>query len=555
MRLPANTRAILGQIGPKHKSSAKSANKGAGLALDPGALNGVDGLLSGFRDSDFVHLSKDDGVPAEPARDMGDVGPRPVFRDLLGEGGQVVVDDGQAMPTDFPLAEGARNGPFVEGGVDAHGLCFRTAPSLFVLPVDGVARCLVREGREIVVERARDGDGAVIAFLLGSVLAAWLQQRGVLAVHAGAVQFAGHAGQGKSTLLGSSSCADTACSPTTGVVPDADGGPWRCPPVQPAPVGGCSGGARVGGSAGADPPPGGRMPRPLGGGGGAESRVRDAAARPPRRSASSWRARAAGRLGAAGGPALGRGVAARDSRRCHAPPVRRPAARTALRGHRRGGVAAAGPSAAVGSAARVDVRREPRRTGCHVPDPGSSTATLALAQVVLAVAISPPVTAGMMPAGGVLLRAAGPLVRRSRALGDRLTVGGRVMHAAMTEFLGGVQLAKRGRRGGAARLGLRRRRRRDSVRPDRLRPGECGGAGGPQRRRRHHDRGAGLVGRAVRRAGGAQAARAGPDRGPRPARRAAPAAARPAARAPCCPPPRWNGSCARRPSRWPCAAS
>ena len=57
-------------------------------------------------------------------------------------------------------------------------------------------------------------------------------------------------------------------------------------------------------------------------------------------------------------------------------------------------------------------------------------------------AISPPVAFGMLLVGAVLLAAAGPLVGRSRELGDRLTAGGRSAHAAMTEFLGGLKLAK-----------------------------------------------------------------------------------------------------------------
>ena len=73
---------------------------------------------------------------------------------------------------------------------------------------------------------------------------------------------------------------------------------------------------------------------------------------------------------------------------------------------------------------------------------GAVTATFALAQVALAVAISPPVTLGMAVAGSALLAAGGPLVRRSRTLGDRLSVGGRGAHAAMAEFLGGLKLAK-----------------------------------------------------------------------------------------------------------------
>lgn len=87
---------------------------------------------------------------------------------------------------------------------------WEAAPSLFLLQVDGLARYLVRDGREIVVERAAngDGDGAVTALLLGSVVAACLKQRGILTLHAsavatdrGAALFAGHSGVGKSTLL------------------------------------------------------------------------------------------------------------------------------------------------------------------------------------------------------------------------------------------------------------------------------------------------------------------------------------------------------------------
>ena len=89
---------------------------------------------------------------------------------------------------------------------------WEAAPGLFLLKVEEVARYLVREGRDIVVEPAGNGapdhDGAVTNFLLGSVLAACLQQRGILTLHAsaaatdrGAVLFAGHSGSGKSTLL------------------------------------------------------------------------------------------------------------------------------------------------------------------------------------------------------------------------------------------------------------------------------------------------------------------------------------------------------------------
>ena len=72
----------------------------------------------------------------------------------------------------------------------------------------------------------------------------------------------------------------------------------------------------------------------------------------------------------------------------------------------------------------------------------SVNVTFALAQGALAVAIAPPIALGMLLGGGVLVVAAGPLVRRSRTLGDRLTAGGRAAHAAMTEFLSGLKLAK-----------------------------------------------------------------------------------------------------------------
>ena len=73
---------------------------------------------------------------------------------------------------------------------------------------------------------------------------------------------------------------------------------------------------------------------------------------------------------------------------------------------------------------------------------GSVGITFALAQAVLAVAVSPPLAAGILLVAGALLLAAGPLVGRSRRLGDRLTAGGRAAHGAMTEFLGGLKLAK-----------------------------------------------------------------------------------------------------------------
>ena len=85
---------------------------------------------------------------------------------------------------------------------------WETAPGAFLLSVEGVARYLVTGGRDILVEPAGGDAHDVCIFLVGSVLAACLQQRGVLTLHAsavetaaGAVLFSGVSGAGKSTLL------------------------------------------------------------------------------------------------------------------------------------------------------------------------------------------------------------------------------------------------------------------------------------------------------------------------------------------------------------------
>ena len=85
---------------------------------------------------------------------------------------------------------------------------WEAAPGTFLMRVDGVARYLVTGGRDILVEPAGGDEHDVCIFLVGSVLAACLQQRGVLTLHAsavetgaGAVLFSGVSGAGKSTLL------------------------------------------------------------------------------------------------------------------------------------------------------------------------------------------------------------------------------------------------------------------------------------------------------------------------------------------------------------------
>lgn len=77
-----------------------------------------------------------------------------------------------------------------------------------LLTVTGVGRFLIRGGREIVIERGpKAADRNVRLFLLGSAFGALLHQRGLLPLHANAIDvggrgiaFAGHSGAGKSTI-------------------------------------------------------------------------------------------------------------------------------------------------------------------------------------------------------------------------------------------------------------------------------------------------------------------------------------------------------------------
>jgi hypothetical protein len=77
-----------------------------------------------------------------------------------------------------------------------------------LLCIPDVGRFLIREGREIVVAPAEGAsERNVRLFLLGSALGALLHQRGLLPLHANAIEvggkaiaFSGHSGAGKSTI-------------------------------------------------------------------------------------------------------------------------------------------------------------------------------------------------------------------------------------------------------------------------------------------------------------------------------------------------------------------
>ena len=128
----------------------------------------------------------------------------------------------------LPLAQAARSGPppssppdvtirlgappdslaAYDAGSMTAGPTWQATRNAFLLRLHGVFRCLVVDGREIVVEPCRGGADPA-PYLVGLPFSAVLAQRGALAFHAGAigtkagaVLFAGRRGAGKSSLLG-----------------------------------------------------------------------------------------------------------------------------------------------------------------------------------------------------------------------------------------------------------------------------------------------------------------------------------------------------------------
>ena len=95
-------------------------------------------------------------------------------------------------------------------GRTGRGALFETGRNSFLLRLDGIARYLVTDGDQIVIDPAPKTDpDSVRVFLLGSIFGALLHQRGLLPLHASAIQtargavlFAGASGMGKSTLAG-----------------------------------------------------------------------------------------------------------------------------------------------------------------------------------------------------------------------------------------------------------------------------------------------------------------------------------------------------------------
>ena len=92
-------------------------------------------------------------------------------------------------------------------GVEVDPGCFATCTH-YLLAIEGVARYLVSEGQNIVVQPEPHAPALdVRGYLLGAVFVVLCQQRGLFPLHAsvvagdaGAAAFIAHSGQGKSTL-------------------------------------------------------------------------------------------------------------------------------------------------------------------------------------------------------------------------------------------------------------------------------------------------------------------------------------------------------------------
>jgi hypothetical protein len=99
-----------------------------------------------------------------------------------------------------------RLGPVAEGEASHSGYAANAGGT--VLAVPRVGRYVIREGREIVIHPAAGASERNLRlFLLGSALGALLHQRGLLPLHANAIDlggravaFSGHSGAGKSTI-------------------------------------------------------------------------------------------------------------------------------------------------------------------------------------------------------------------------------------------------------------------------------------------------------------------------------------------------------------------
>ena len=118
------------------------------------------------------------------------------------------------------------------------GPIWQARPDAFLIEIEGVARYLVADGKDILIEPLGSDADDVAAFLLGAAFAPLLQQRGVVTLHAaavawqaGAVLLLGRAVVGKSSLAAALVARGHAllADDIAGVVLDADSRPQVLP--------------------------------------------------------------------------------------------------------------------------------------------------------------------------------------------------------------------------------------------------------------------------------------------------------------------------------------
>jgi hypothetical protein len=134
---------------------------------------------------------------------------------LLGAGATDLTVVYGEVPRELPVAQEKSN-----------GVRYQAIPGLLLLEVPRIARFLIRDGNEIVIDRQPEAtDDDLRLFLLGSCMGAILQQRGLLVLHGSMVQvrdacvlFLGNSGMGKTTLAatlarrGYSTLSDDVCA-------------------------------------------------------------------------------------------------------------------------------------------------------------------------------------------------------------------------------------------------------------------------------------------------------------------------------------------------------
>ncbi len=109
-------------------------------------------------------------------------------------------------PTDITIRYG--NVPDKLVNITYQGVCAQIAPERFLLRIDGVAKYLMEEGKEVTIEPfERSNEDDIRVFFLAAVMGAICHQRGLLPLHASAIAkedscilFAGRSTIGKSTL-------------------------------------------------------------------------------------------------------------------------------------------------------------------------------------------------------------------------------------------------------------------------------------------------------------------------------------------------------------------